>query len=711
NYHYNSLGQRDRVTDALGATWQFTYDNLGRQVGQTDPLGHTVSSVYDALGRKLSLTQDGRTERWKYNADGTLAEFGDFMGRVTRFSHDADRRVIGVDYPAGTSDVAYTFDAAGNLLEMADGLGTTTYAYDALNRLQTRTRDGRTVSYAYAADNQVAQIDYWGRGSATYTYDDAGRLSSLSPWDAPATSYSYRTDGLLASQARPNGVTTNYGYDSAGRLTELLHQRNGTALNDILYTLDRNGNRTQLQDVDGITTFSYDALDRLVQVAYPELPGLEGTAQSFTFDAVGNRLGDDASTFEYDSSDRIANPGFSYDANGNLLSDGAATYSYDAANRLIGSTRNGVTTTYGYDGHGNLVRETVGGVTTDFVLDERGVLPHILGEVHSDGTETLYAYGAEGFAAQQTLVNGTPQGVRYALLDGLGSLRQLTDSNGAVVLNRSYDAFGALRANTGSETSRMGFTGEPTGAADGLVYLRARHYNPALGRFLQRDSFAGFANRPQSLNRYAYAENNPATLTDPSGHCPFCVAVAAGAAIGAAFEYGSQVIDNYSSGKRGWDMLTDVQADKIGYAALQGAVAGGVGFFAGPLVGALARGGMLGSVVGGSLEGMSAGALGQLAENLLRGCSWDTGMLTAVLGGGFSGGLGGRLGWKAKQLGQKSAQQTPLVLAAVAGNPEDIAMQAARLAKPWDGYYDVAMHGRADALKLFKNGDTEWVSA
>jgi RHS repeat-associated protein len=69
------------------------------------------------------------------------------------------------------------------------------------------------------------------------------------------------------------------------------------------------------------------------------------------------------------------------------------------------------------------------------------------------------------------------------------------------------------------EFSGLGFTGEWTGP-DGTVFLRARHYLPAIGRFLQRDSFAGLAGDSLSRNRYAYARNQPLDLVDPSGHFP-----------------------------------------------------------------------------------------------------------------------------------------------------------------------------------------------
>ncbi|HEX9060576.1 MAG TPA: RHS repeat-associated core domain-containing protein [Clostridia bacterium] len=52
----------------------------------------------------------------------------------------------------------------------------------------------------------------------------------------------------------------------------------------------------------------------------------------------------------------------------------------------------------------------------------------------------------------------------------------------------------------------------------GTIYLRARYYNPAVGRFITEDSYLGKDNDPLSLNLYTYCENDPINSIDPSGH-------------------------------------------------------------------------------------------------------------------------------------------------------------------------------------------------
>ncbi|HEV2743515.1 MAG TPA: RHS repeat-associated core domain-containing protein, partial [Rubrobacter sp.] len=156
-------------------------------------------------------------------------------------------------------------------------------------------------------------------------------------------------------------------------------------------------------------------------------------------------------------------------------------------------------------------------VCSDLIVDA-SALPRVVGKV-TGATETLLAHGPTGFAAQRAVVAGAAQGVEYPLTDHQGTVRGLVSSTGAVTARTSYDAYGAVRTQTGPSASNLGYTGEYTGA-DGVVNLRARSYLPELGRFPQRDAFEGDATRPQSLARYPYVEGNPVNRVDPSGYTP-----------------------------------------------------------------------------------------------------------------------------------------------------------------------------------------------
>jgi RHS repeat-associated protein len=65
----------------------------------------------------------------------------------------------------------------------------------------------------------------------------------------------------------------------------------------------------------------------------------------------------------------------------------------------------------------------------------------------------------------------------------------------------------------------LGADGTAYAAASFSSYLRARSYDPTLGRFLSRDSWPGSSSAPQTLDRYTYVADNPTTRSDPSGHC------------------------------------------------------------------------------------------------------------------------------------------------------------------------------------------------
>ncbi|MBL8164660.1 MAG: RHS repeat-associated core domain-containing protein, partial [Anaerolineae bacterium] len=107
-------------------------------------------------------------------------------------------------------------------------------------------------------------------------------------------------------------------------------------------------------------------------------------------------------------------------------------------------------------------------------------------------------------------------------------MRGVASNTAAVLESRNYEPFGMGFGATGTSQTPYGFTGEPTDS-NGLVYLRARYYSPALGVFASLDPL-------ETPNRYSYVSGNPAnrvdftgmfdwfTLTTQHGDCIYCIA-------------------------------------------------------------------------------------------------------------------------------------------------------------------------------------------
>jgi RHS repeat-associated protein len=149
-------------------------------------------------------------------------------------------------------------------------------------------------------------------------------------------------------------------------------------------------------------------------------------------------------------------------------------------------------------------------VTTNYVWDVGSALPVVLQET-AGGQTTYYVYGLDLIAS---IEGSTPT---YYLTDGLGSTSQLANNAGTVTGSYSYDVFGSVRTHTGAGTEWT-YTGEQNDP-NGLEYLRARYYDPAVGRFLSRDQWPGSVLSPASLNPYAYVLNSPLNWIDPWGLC------------------------------------------------------------------------------------------------------------------------------------------------------------------------------------------------
>lgn len=515
HYEYDAVNRLVKVTDALGGIVRYAYDQVGNKISMTDANGHITTYEYDALNRLIRVTDPlGNQVQYGYDAVGNRIRLTNARSQVTTFTYDNLNRLIGINYPDGSS-VAYTYDAVGNRTQMVDSTGTTTYTYDDLNRVTSITSPGsRVVSYSYDAASNRTGVTYPDGKTVTYTYDDANRLIRVTDWASRQTTYTYDNVGNLIGQTNPNNTSVGLTYDAANRLTGLIHTStvSGT-IASFSYTLDKVGNRIRVVDTEGTTTYEYDKLYRLTNVTYPD-----ATFVAYQYDPMGNRTVMtttlSVTTYTYDAADRLLTAGpttFTWDADGNMLSKGGMTFTYDAANRLTRVISGTTTVDFVYDGDGRRASKTVNGTTTGYIYDTIAGLAYVLTE-QTGGNTTLYTYGADLIA--QTAPDGAQS---YYHADGLGSTRALTGGSGQVTARYSYDVFGAVRSSSGLSSTAFKFAGEQTDDEIGLIYLRARYYDPSLGRFITKDRRGGRELQTQTLNRYIYAQNNPVNVIDPTG--------------------------------------------------------------------------------------------------------------------------------------------------------------------------------------------------
>ena len=544
SYAYDGLGRLTSVTDAVGTT-SYTYDERGNKLSETDAENQTTTWGYDAMGRKVRRTLPlGQAETWTYYANGNVATHTDFTGEVTAYYYDAHNRLERVEYDDG-SEVSYTYDMLGRRVSMTDSRGITAYQYDIRGRVTLITNpDGSQVGYTYDANGNKLSVQT-SNGTTAYTYDALNRIATVTDGSG-VTVYTYDSNGKQNTVSYPNGTLADYDYDALGQLTYLENRTaGGEIISSYAYTLDDGGNRTSLvrlrqgsggSTISTTTTYEYDDLNRLLSEQSAEALAEGGQTSSYsrayTYDAVGNRLtmaacvdaDCESTTYAYNDNNQIISETtddvltqYFYDANGNTIEkdvDGTVTsFAYDDQNRMITATTLDHVIHYEYDADGIRTEKTVDTETTVYLVDHQTAYPQVLEERTDSGSLiAAYTIGNDLICMNRAGVDS------YYHYDGLGSTGELTDAAGLVTDTYDYEAFGEKIASTGSTQNAFLFTGEQYDPGVGFYYLRARFYNPLVGRFMTMDEWNGIIKHPLTLNKYLYAEGSPPNGTDPSGH-------------------------------------------------------------------------------------------------------------------------------------------------------------------------------------------------
>lgn len=306
------------------------------------------------------------------------------------------------------------------------------------------------------------------------------------------------------------------------------------------------------------------------------------------------------------------------------------------------------TVNYAYNGDGLRMSKTVNGVTAQFAWDASSGTPDVL----ADGTNS-YIYGPGGVPVEEI----TPAATYYYHHDQLGSTRVMTDANGNVVASYTYDPYGRTIGTTGNLNNPLQYAGQYTDSESGLIYLRARFYDPSTAQFLTVDPLLALTDA-----RYGYVGDNPLNAVDPLGQCPswLCGTISTiGSGISTAWNYtGGEIVHWTAEGiAAAWNWVYD-NASEIsaiaGDLAIAASVIPGVGEIASPILGGIAavtgaiaayKDARDGNYLLAALDGLTAavgaeGTASDVSSLLLKRAArdaWDAGDLALAQSAAHSG--------------------------------------------------------------------------
>jgi RHS repeat-associated protein len=559
SYTYEATTSRLKsVTDAKSQVTNYKYnlDNSLNQVSYTDTSGHplvpatpTVSYTYDPNYLRVTSMTDGiGTTHYAYNpvpsspittpvtgANQLASVTGPLPNSTISYAYDELGREVGESHSGTvngepiTANSSSIYDALGRVTSATNPLGTFGYSYV--------NQTGRVAQIAYP-NGQVTNYSYYPNSAAAPGNDDQ-RLQSISNLSALNTnlstySYTYDPNGIIQTWAKQNdtasALTSSFTYDSADQLTSA----SLTSVQNFRYLYDQAGNRTSEQIDSGVAAATVNndnqitalsstgpihfagGLSEPANVTVNGVPAKVDANNNFSADvplapgtstvpvvATDGNGNTSTKTYQVTVTDSGVNRTLTYDANGNLTNDGAGkTYGYDAANRLISITQASGVTGFVYDGKGRRVQETLNGALIKQWVWCGGAQPCEERDASNNVTKRFYMQGEQIGSSNYFFTH-----------DHLGSVREMTDSNGNLIARYDFDPFGRRTLISGTDLADFGFTGFYYDHASGLNFTVTRAYDANLGRWLSRDTIG----ENGGINLYRYVANNPINAIDPFG--------------------------------------------------------------------------------------------------------------------------------------------------------------------------------------------------
>ncbi len=551
-YVYDGLSRPTTATTPESGTTNFYYTNASGGLcsgapnalcRRTDARGITTTYTYDALNRLTSKTYSDSTPAANFYYDEASVTVGGKAYTLT----NTKGRPSHTSAASGTAMTVHSYDSVGRMQDLwqctpfncsTSSIWNMHYTYDLAGDITSWTHPGGfTVSNTISTAQRITQISSSLNDSthppvlATLTYAPIGAISTLVNGCVgtgcvniqETYDYNNRLQPVriqLGTSTTPNAkscLVYNY-YESLVSPTTCAIPAQGKWNNGNVdgYFFQDSANPS----LGHTATYTHDTMNRLGTAV---ATGSSTQNLTFSYGPYGNMTcqtngstNGPCPNWSFDlTTNRINISGFIYDPAGNMTQDGGTTpfqtYKWDAEGRVTqisqGST---VVANYTYNALGQRVESSLGTSYMENLYDGQG---------NPLATNNRTFWDEDFFTPL-----GTRQCVKYSDAvtyflhpNALGSIGMITDQTGALKQDALYRPWGQFWAVAGALKDQR-FAGMQE--RDGQTVLDPtpfRMYSSGDGRWLTPDPVAGDITNPQSLNRYAYALNNPATLIDPSG--------------------------------------------------------------------------------------------------------------------------------------------------------------------------------------------------
>lgn len=521
NLHWAKVNGSNQVKNVM------QYDHRGNRISHEDPNYGVTTSQYNAYGELFSQEDPKENQ--------TVMTY-DILGRMTsKETRDANNQVIettewnyceengkkgllsSISYNNGQHVVNYTYD---ELLRV-----------DEVNEHVVGENNNYVTKYGYDEASRIKSTIYPTGVVLTNHFNSNGYLTRISENDNGTVWKTEEIDefGFLKRFTLGNGISTEYTYDAQTKqLNGIQTRKNGSFIQNLSYEYDdfhnlavRTDHRRELEE-----SFTYDILNRLTGIS------LNGNPTGvMTYDAMGRMTGksqDGRLVFAttQNSFDMTDKPHAlrTAETSENVFPANDQFINYTNFNKVqnIVEGNNSLSYIYGHDRQRLKMTETINGIQRKKVYVGQC---EFITENNIEKART-FLRGPIGVFAVIEKENGT-NAIHYVHKDHLGSWTTITDDNGSVEQELSFDAWGNMRNpetwSGGSSLKPMfdcGFTGHEHLSAFGLINMNGRMYDPIMSSFLSVDALVNDPTCAQGFNRYAYCMYNPLKYVDPSGWQP-----------------------------------------------------------------------------------------------------------------------------------------------------------------------------------------------